>query len=168
MARELSPVGTALVEALEVLGITQDSHPNLFKQGFETNSLPASGTFEVNPENAISGEVTDKGDFRHIRVGVKGSALHSISTSAVKASGILATATPTFREGDKGWYLAGNSLNPQLSKFSHVELADFLHGKSFKAQRVSYKQLPYKDEGYSTEPTVDNLKTRDLYIITLV
>ena len=167
MARELTAVGTALVEALDALGITQDSHPNLFKAGFETNSLPATGVFEVNPETAISGEVTDKGDFRHIRIGVKGSELHSISTSAVKGSGIPAAATPTFREGDKGWYLAGNSLNPQLSKFSHVDLADFLHGKSFKAQRVSYKQLPYLEGGHQTEPTVGDLKTRDLYIITL-
>lgn len=168
MARELTSTGLALVEALTELGITTDSHPNLFKQGFETNSLPARGTFEVNPETAISGELTDKADFRHIRIGVEGSELHSISTSALKASGILATATPTFREGDKGWYLAGHSLNPQLSKFSHVELADFLHGKSFTAQRVSYKVLSYKDEGYPTEPTASDLKTRELYIITLV
>ncbi len=168
MARELTATGTALVEALSTLGITTDTHPNLFKAGFEINSLPAKGVFEVNPDTAVSGELTEKGDFRHIRIGVKDSELHSISTSALKANGIPATATPSFREGDKGWYLVGNSLNPQLSKFSHIELADFLHGKAFKAQKVSYKQLPYLEGGYQTEPTVGDLKSRDLYIITLL
>lgn len=167
MARELSATGTALVEALSTLGITEDSHPNLFKLGFETNSLPPAGVFEVNPEMALAGELTDKGDFRHIRVGVKNAPLHSISTSAVKASGIPAGATPNFKQGDKGWYLAGTTLNPQLSKFSHIELADFLHGKSFKAQKVSYKQLNYLEGGYESEPTVSDLKSKDLYIITI-
>lgn len=167
MARELTATGTALVDALEILGITEDSHPNLFKIGFETNSLPAKGVFEVNPETAVAGELNDKGDFRHIRIGVKNSPLHSISTSAVKASGIPSSATPSFKQGDRGWYLQGNSLNPQLSKFSHVELADFLHGKEFKAQKVSYKQLPYLEDGYDSEPLPSVLKTKDLYIITL-
>lgn len=174
MARELTGRAKEIADKLEAMGITLDTRPGMFRSGIETNSLPKSGKFKFDENKHIAGEEVDGNDYRHLRIGVEGSDLHSVSTSAIKISA-LQKGEPSFRKSERegsdyygSYFLQGQTLNPQLAKFSDIELVAFLDGKSFTAQEVDVKQLPFKAApGWEEEPTAADLVTKKVYKINV-
>lgn len=174
MARELTGRAKEIADILEAKGITLDTRPGMFRAGIETNSLPKTGKFKFDETKHIAGEEDNGNDYRHLRIGIEGSDLHSVSTSAIKISA-LQKGEPSFRKSERegsdyfgSYFLQGQTINPQLAKFSDVELVAFLDGKSFVAQEVDVKQLPFKPApGWQEEPTPANLVSKKVYKIDI-
>lgn len=170
MARELTASAQAILDALVEKGISEDKVERFQREGVDIvqNELPASGKFEFDLEKHLAGE----GEFTHLRVGVAGTdktvSTANIQIVAPEANGEIIFREITREDSDlKGMkYLAGSPLNPKLSKYSPVELVDYLNGKSFTAREVKVRQLPYKKDGWS-EPTAADTVVKTAYRITL-
>lgn len=162
---EMSSISQQLIQK----GFTEDQVEKLDRAGIEQNSLPASGKFYFDIEKHASVN-EDQPEMNHIRIGVEGSD-DTISISRVKIQAPRLDQPIRFRQWEKdgrsGWMLQGNPVNPHLSKFSQTQLVEYLNGKSFEAEEVSVNVLPFKEDGYKSEPKESDVVMKTAYKIRL-
>ena len=150
-------------------GFSEDQVEKLNRAGVEQNSLPASGKFYFDIDKHASVN-EDQPEMNHIRIGVVGSD-DTISISRVKMQAPRLDQPVKFRQWEKdgrsGWMLQGNPVNPHFSKFSQAQLVEYLNGKSFEAEEVDVNVLPFKQDGYSSEPKESEVVMKTAYKIRL-
>lgn len=150
-------------------GFDEDQIEKLTRAGIEQNSLPATGKFFFDIEKHASVN-EDQPEMNHIRIGVVGSD-DTISLSRIKIQAPRLDQPVKFRqwekEGRSGWMLQGNPVNPHFSKFSQVQLVEYLNGKSFEAEEVDVNVLPFKEDGYTSEPKETDVVMKTAYKIRL-
>ena len=150
-------------------GFSEDQVEKLTRAGIEQNSLPASGKFHFDIEKHASVN-EDQPEMNHIRIGVEGSD-DTISVSRIKIQAPRLDQPIRFRqwekEGRSGWMLQGNPVNPHFSKFSQAQLVEYLNGKSFEAEEVDVNVLPFKEDGYNSEPKESTVVMKTAYKIRL-
>ena len=160
---------SSISQQLAQKGFTEDQVEKLNRSGIEQNSLPASGKFYFDIEKHASVN-EEQPEMNHIRIGVEGSD-DTISVSRIKIQAPRLDQPVRFRqwekEGRSGWMLQGNPINPNLSKFSQTQLVEYLNGKSFEAEEVSVNVLPFKEDGYSSEPKESAVVMKTAYKIRL-
>lgn len=159
----------SISQQLAQKGFTDDQVERLNRAGIEQNSLPASGKFFFDIEKHASVN-EDQPEMNHIRIGVEGSD-DTISISRIKIQAPRLDQPVRFRQWEKdgrsGWMLQGNPINPNLSKFSQTQLVEYLNGKSFEAEEVSVNVLPFKEDGYKSEPKESEVVMKTAYKIRL-
>ncbi len=159
----------SISEQLAQLGFDEDQIERLNRAGIEQNSLPSTGKFyfDVTKHASVN---EDQPEMNHIRIGVVGSD-DTISISRIKIQAPRLDQPVKFRqwekEGRSGWMLQGNPVNPNLSKFSQTQLVEYLNGKAFEAEEVSVNVLPFKADGYSSEPKESEVVMKTAYKIRL-
>ena len=160
---------SSISQQLAQKGFSEDQVERLNRTGIEQNSLPASGKFYFDIEKHASVN-EDQPEMNHIRIGVEGSD-DTISISRIKIQAPRLDQPVRFRqwekEGRSGWMLQGNPVNPNLSKYSQTQLVEYLNGKSFEAEEVSVNVLPFKEEGYKSEPKESEVVMKTAYKIRL-
>lgn len=160
---------SSISQQLTQKGFTDDQVERLNRVGIEQNSLPASGKFYFDIEKHASVN-EEQPEMNHIRIGVEGSD-DTISVSRIKIQAPRLDQPVRFRQWEKdgrnGWMLQGNPINPNLSKFSQTQLVEYLNGKSFEAEEVSVNVLPFKEDGYKSEPKESDVVMKTAYKIRL-
>lgn len=162
---EMSSISTQLAQ----LGFSEEQVEKLNKTGIEQNSLPTTGKFffDITKHASVNEE---QPEMNHIRIGVVGSD-DTISISRIKIQAPRLDQPVKFRQWEKdgrsGWMLQGNPVNANLSKFSQTQLVEYLNGKSFEAEEVSVNVLPFKEDGYSSEPKESEVVMKTAYKIRL-
>lgn len=159
----------SISEQLAQKGFSEDQVERLNRTGIEQNSLPASGKFYFDIDKHASVN-EDQPEMNHIRIGVEGSD-DTISISRIRIQAPRLDQPIRFRQWEKdgrsGWMLQGNPVNPNLSKFSQTQLVEYLNGKSFEAEEVDVNVLPFKEEGYKSEPKESDVVMKTAYKIRL-
>lgn len=159
----------SISEQLAQKGFSEDQVERLNRAGIEQNSLPASGKFYFDIEKHASVN-EDQPEMNHLRIGVEGSD-DTISVSRIQIQAPRLDQPVRFRQwskdGRSGWMIQGNPVNPNLSKFSQVQLVEYLNGKSFEAEEVDVNVLPFKEDGYSSEPKESEVVMKTAYKIRL-
>lgn len=160
---------SSISQQLAQKGFSEEQVEKLTRAGIEQNSLPASGKFYFDIEKHASVN-EDQPEMNHIRIGVEGSD-DTISVSRIKIQAPRLDQPIRFRQWEKdgrsGWMLQGNPVNPHFSKFSQAQLVEYLNGKSFEAEEVDVNVLPFKQDGYSSEPKESEVVMKMAYKIRL-
>lgn len=139
------------------------------RKGIEQNSMPASGKFVFDLDKHY---VNDENNptMSHLRIGFEGSD-ETVSLSRIQIQAPRIDQPVRFRkwskEGREGWMLQGNPVNPGLSKYAQDELAAYLDGKSFTAEEVFVNVLPYVEDGYTDQPSENDVVIKAAYKVAL-
>lgn len=175
--KQLSEKAKKFMEAAKAAGLSEDRLKKYESSPVMSNILPKVGkfgTYSFAGEIVVADTVNNivGGDFRHPRMNVEGTS-DSISFSAIKLIALGKDAEVHFKKSAetsklKGGYVlsGGRAVNPRLV-LSEAELAAHLEGKSFTADEVDVRILPYKDGGHQVLPTEKDLVVKSVYKITI-
>ena len=139
------------------------------RKGIEQNAMPASGKFVFDLDKHY---VNDENNptMAHLRIGFEGSD-ETVSLSRLQIQAPRIDQPVRFRkwskDGNEGWMLQGNPVNPGLSKYAQDELAAYLDGKTFSAEEVSVNVLPYVEGGYTDQPSEADVVMKSAYKVAL-